>query len=50
MLIFYSNTLKNVIFYQNVYKNENEQIVRVATLKVPVATCDDWRQGWITLL
>jgi len=24
--------------------------VLVATLKVPVATCGDWRQGWTTLL
>jgi len=26
-----------------------EEIVLVATLKVPVATCGDWRQGWTTL-
>jgi len=36
-------------FYQNAYKNENEKIVLVATLKVSVATCGDWRQGWTTL-
>jgi len=24
--------------------------VLVATLKVPVATCGEWRQGWTTLL
>jgi len=38
-----------LFFNQKIYINENEQIVRVDTLKVPVATCGDWRQGWTTL-
>jgi len=29
---------------------QNEKIVLVATLKVRVATCGDWQQGWTTLL
>jgi len=35
--------------FQNTQKYENEEIVFVATLKLPVATCGEWRQGWTTL-
>jgi hypothetical protein len=35
--------------FQNTLKYENEEIVFVATLKLPVATCGEWRQGWTTL-
>jgi len=31
-------------------KYENEEIVVVATVKMLVATCGEWRQGWTTLL
>jgi len=37
------------VFSKNILKNNNEEIVLVATLKMPVATCGDWRQGWTTL-
>jgi hypothetical protein len=26
------------------------ELLIVATFKPPVATCDEWRQGWITML
>jgi len=34
------------------FANSNEigEIVLVATLKVPVATIGEWRQGWTMLL
>jgi len=38
------------IFLKNSLKYENEEIVVVATFKMLVATCGEWRQCWTTLL
>jgi len=37
-------------FKKNSLKYENEEIVGVATFKMLVATCGEWRQGWTTLV
>jgi hypothetical protein len=34
----------------NLFNYQEYKIVLVATLKVPVATCGEWRQGWTPLL
>jgi len=36
--------------FQNIHKNDIEEIMLFATFKVPVATCGDWRQCWTTLV
>ncbi len=43
---FFAHIVQNL---KNSYEHEIEEIVLVATFKLSVATCGDWRQGWTTL-
>ncbi len=43
----YAHIVKNV---KNCQEHEIKKIVLVATFKLSVATCGEWRQGWTTLL
>jgi hypothetical protein len=46
--IFHIFTLHIVVVIKMSSNNEIKEIILAATLKVPVATCDEWRQGWTT--
>jgi len=58
MDLYLLNLLKSSLKYmQQVFKNMKifrytklKDIVPVATSKMLVTTCGDWRQGWTTLL
>ena len=44
---FFANIVQNL---KNSKEHEISEIVLVATFKLSIATCGDWRQGWTTLL
>jgi len=47
--VFHIFTLTIVVVIKISRNDEIKEIVLVATFKVPVATCGEWRQGWTPL-